>query len=127
MNQIKIPMRPFPAIRVNAKWWRFTPSAIEYHNKSKQLRIMAHKDIGIIRKSLLTGKYNICFMFEIPKSRKDLEALSPHTQRPDIDNLFKAFTDSIFFWCEKDDWGIWYINAEKCYWTQDQIIFNYNI
>lgn len=121
---ININIRPFPAVRVNWKWWRFTERAKEYHNNMNILRALVNKDIQIIRQSLLDWNYEIIFYFEIPKSKKKtIFEEMPHTGKPDIDNLYKAFTDTMFYWYTLNDSNIWKINAIKRRWLKDKIVF----
>ena len=125
-KQIRIPIRPFPAVRVNWKWWRFIPRAIEYHEKSKALRLSANMNINTIRKAMNEWSYEIIFYFAIPKTKQKMNLdQMPYDIRPDIDNLFKAFTDSIFFWKTEDDKWIWKLNATKRYGIKDEIVFCY--
>lgn len=126
MNKIIIAIRPFPAVRVNGKLWRFTHSAKEYHNKMNILRTLVNKDKQKIIKSLLDWTYELIFYFKIPKSNtKNILPEMPHRITPDNDNCFKWFTDSLFYWIKLNDWGIWRINAVKRRWYKDEIIFYY--
>ncbi len=43
------------------------------------------------------------FVFEIPKSRKELKVGDPHLQKPDIDNCEKGITDACTGILWKDD------------------------
>ena len=125
-NIIGIPIRPFPAVRVNSKGWRFTPRAKEYHNKMNELRSLINKDIDTIIKALNQGCYELIFYFAIPKTKRKIKFCEmPYDIRPDTDNLFKSFTDSIFYWKDTDDKWIWKINAVKRYWDCDKIMFCY--
>jgi Holliday junction resolvase RusA-like endonuclease len=55
--------------------------------------------------------------------------LKPHQQTPDADNLFKAFTDTLFYWVKDLDWKkindsqIWDLQGRKFWWEEWQIIF----
>ncbi len=75
-----------------------------------------------IPKALERGKFELVFHIPAPQyyrpvkgkevnRRKDLEG-TPHTRKPDWDNLSKAFCDAIF----PDDSFIWSVNVQK-YWT----------
>lgn len=121
----KYNIKPFPAVRVNWKWGRFMPRALKYHEQVKELRSMIWIDIESIIKLILTGLYEIEFIFMIPSSlskKKKQERLNkPHLQTPDIDNLFKAVTDTIFYNTEYNDSAIFKINASK-YWGEEDLI-----
>lgn len=124
---LEIPMRPFPAVRVNGKWWRFMPKAIEYHNKCKALRAIILPHRQEIIESLIDGTYHIQFHFAMADSwskKKRSEMIGKPMQiRPDTDNLFKAFTDTVFYEQEQNDCEIWN-NAYSKHWNDtDKIIF----
>lgn len=46
---------------------------------------------------------HVIFNVPIPKARKDLSPGDPHTQRPDLDNFFKALGDSVY----EEDCVVW--------------------
>jgi Holliday junction resolvase RusA-like endonuclease len=58
------------------------------------------------------GMY-LCFYLPMPpswtKKKRAHMAGRPHTQKPDIDNLCKAFLDALM----EDDAGVWALSAEK--------------
>ncbi len=76
--------------------------------------------------ALINWVYRLEFIFEIPKTwskkQKELKGQvnwKPHRQSPDIDNLFKAFTDTLFYWQDKyNDREIYKLNAYK-YWGNE--------
>lgn len=123
---INIPMRPFPAVRSNSNTW--TPSVIEYHNKMNKLRSYIRKDREEIIKSLISWEYMMQFFFAMPKSwskkKRQEMGWKPMQSRPDTDNLFKAFTDTIFYKYEKhNDCEIWNACYSKVWAEEDKIIF----
>ena len=71
------------------------PKAIEYHNKCKALRsaILPHRQQII--ESMIEGTYHIQFHFAMAdswsKKKKAEMNGKPMQQKPDNDNLFKAF------------------------------------
>jgi len=97
--QFKI--NPFPAVRTTGKNWRFTPRAKEYHNKMNHLRLLMDNKEEMM-KALIKWDYELIFNMEMPKSwskkKKDKMRFEPHKSTPDIDNIFKAFTDTLFYW-----------------------------
>lgn len=125
-------INPFPAVRVNGKWWIFMPRAIKYHDKVKVLRRLIKDPLDCML-AMIEGNYELVFMVEMPKSwsqkKKDAMYWQPHRQTPDIDNLFKAFTDTLFYvpkWEESiyNDKEIYKIKARK-YWSKEwEIEFN---
>ena len=116
-------INPFPAVRVNWKWWVFMPRAVMYHNKIKSLRTLIelwdYTDEEIMI-ALINWNYRLEFIIEIPKSRlKENLHWQPHRQTPDIDNLFKAFSDTIFYKQKKyNDKQIYKMKAYK-YWGDE--------
>ena len=96
-----IPIKPFPAKRLNAKWWRFTKTAIDYHNKKKALEpyLLPHSEE--IMRNMIRGTYHLQFHTKMAdswseKKKKEMD-WKPNQNTPDIDNLFKAFTDTLFY------------------------------
>lgn len=47
---------------------------------------------------------------------------TPHTQKPDIDNCFKGFTDALFYKRESDDSAIHILSASKHWSNEDKIV-----
>ena len=75
------------------------------------------RETAALKGLIITGVLNISFHVPMPKSwgkkkRRELIA-SPHTSRPDIDNLAKAFMDAVL----KEDCTIWHLTAVK-YWSE---------
>ena len=64
---------------------------------------------------------NLTFVLTMPKSwskkKRGLELGHPHQQKPDIDNMLKAFMDSLL----DDDSGVWKVNAIKI-WGEEGLI-----
>jgi Holliday junction resolvase RusA-like endonuclease len=90
--RISYAITPFPAVRSNrnSSW---TPRAKEYHEKMNHLRVLANAHKDIIRQALIEARCSITFIFPIPDSwskKKKLELIGQyHTQKPDLDNLYK--------------------------------------
>lgn len=106
-GKIRIPMRPFPAVRQTRRdKWGPTKATQRYRDKKDEFRLhWGSRE--------LPNKVRILFGFEMPKSwsikKKEGLIWRPHTQRPDIDNLVKAILDSIY----KEDSHIWDVHATK--------------
>lgn len=68
---------------------------------------------------LKSGNYGILFTFAIPNSYSKKKAREtqgkPYLQKPDIDNLFKSFADTVFY--KADDSWVYKMNAEKIWWA----------
>ena len=81
--------------------------------------------------AIINGMYRLEFILPIPKtwSKKQKELKEqidwwPHRQSPDIDNLFKAFTDTLFYWQDKyNDKEIYDMKAKKYWWEEWEINF----
>lgn len=126
LEQIKI--KPFPAVRSNGKSGRFAPRAKEYHNNMNLLRALVQNKEEII-KGLIEWEIEINFYFEMPKSwskkKKESMMYAPHKQTPDIDNLYKAVTDSLFYGTDYNDSHISSIRCDKLWSDESKIEFNY--
>lgn len=70
-----------------------------------------------LRDMLKSSDCEVLFIFAIPESYSNKKAqetqLKPYLQKPDTDNLWKAFTDTCFY--KKDDKEVYRICAEKRY------------
>lgn len=118
-------INPFPAVRVNWKRWVFTPRAKTYHSNMNTLRDCIKQweyTIDEVVNALIFWKYSLIFIIKMPEtwSKKKKEDMNwrPHRQSPDTDNLFKAFTDTVFYKHEKNDKEIYSIKARK-YWGKE--------
>ena len=81
-------------------------------------------------RNMIEGTYHIQFHSKMPISwskKKQLEMnWKPNMNTPDIDNLFKAFSDTLFYDPlnkSKDDCRIWNLSASKHWSDEDKIIF----
>ena len=74
------------------------------------------------KKYQVTAKLNISFILPMPESWSEKKKLrldgKPHTQKPDIDNLEKAFLDCL---CE-DDSFVWSVTKTKRWGRQGKIV-----
>ena len=122
MRQIKFDIVPYPAPRMTRsdKW----KTDINHPDPKKRQRLCVHKyfkfreELGWLCKKnnyTLGEKLNIVFVLPMPEtwSNKKKAAMEnePHKNKPDLDNLCKAFADSF----GKDDGFVYMINAAK-YW-----------
>lgn len=97
-----------PRISYRGKW---KPSVQKYYEYANTLRELVPKDYAV------PEKLSVKFYITMPKSwsskkRAQLNG-KPHTQRPDVDNLLKAYLDAL---CEEDSY-VYAVRAEK-YWTE---------
>ena len=127
---IKIPIKPFPAVRINAKSiWNDRSQA--YITKMNELRLLIWDDKEFIINSMIKGIYLVEFQFKTPKSwslkKKERMIWSNHKQTPDCDNLLKAFKDTIFYQEDHNDCEVSRSNAIKNWWDEDMIIFYDNL
>ena len=81
-------------------------------------RYFAYRDAIKLQANLLgfelTGELEITFYLSVPKSNAKMQKsmhLQPHTSKPDIDNLLKAFLD-----CFGEDKTVHTVKAKKI-WT----------
>ncbi len=94
--------------------------------------VTRYKAFGILlRNQALRQKFTlpdkISFTFTLPMpaswSGKKRERMigTPHQQKPDIDNLIKAFMDGITYRDKLSDATVWYVNATKL-WGEEGLI-----
>jgi len=125
---IIIPIKPFPAVRSNKNSWN--TKTREYHTKMNTLRSYLLPHRREIMEKMIDGTYNIQFHSKMPvswsKKKQDEMRWKPNQNTPDIDNLFKAFSDTLFYDPlnkSKDDCRIWKLSADKYWGDEDKIIF----
>lgn len=122
---LEIPIRPFPAVRSNRNSWNTKTK--EYHSKMNALRTYLLPHRQEIMEALVYWDYTIQFHFAMPQSwsekKKKEKDWTPHDSTPDIDNIFKAFSDTVFYWEWTRDKEIWNLSASKHWGKEDKIIF----
>ena len=110
---------PVPKPRMTQRdSWCPSKAAQRYFSYANQLRLLAQSKNYQVEIPL-----QITFILPMPRSwsKKKREKMEgkPHTQRPDLDNLLKAFKDSLL----KEDSHIWkYGNVEKIWGKEGKII-----
>jgi Holliday junction resolvase RusA-like endonuclease len=97
----------------------YTPKETLAYEKLVQWEYIAQKG------KKLTGalKMAIVVKFKKPKSRKDVMWGDYHTQRPDLDNVVKAITDSLNGVAYDDDSQVAVIEATKVWADVDCVEF----
>ena len=108
---------PIPKPRMTrADSWKKRPCVVRYWAFKDELTLQARAFRYEVEECL-----EIEFHLPIPKSwskKKKAEMLGkPHQQTPDIDNLSKAFMDSL---CKQDNF-VWHLNAKK-FWSEKGFI-----
>ena len=125
-------INPFPAVRSNKNSW--TDSVKNYHANMNHLRLLVNSweyTKEEIMEALIEWNYRLEFIIQIPESwskKKKLQMKGqPHRQTPDTDNLFKAFTDTVFYNQKKynDSW-VYKLKWNK-YWDTEWCINFYII
>lgn len=105
-----IPIEPVPKPRMTQRdRWAKRPAVVRYHAFCDEIRELYQQEV--------TPQLALRFYITMPQSwskKKRLEMEGkPHQQRPDIDNLIKAFLDAL---CEDDSY-VYAIRGEK-YWSE---------
>jgi Holliday junction resolvase RusA-like endonuclease len=94
--------------------WKQRPCVVRYRKFKDLVR-----ELGV---ELPEAGARAVFFIPMPKSwskKKRLEMCgTPHKQRPDADNLFKALADA----CYQDDSGIWDFRATKFWGDEGKIV-----
>jgi Holliday junction resolvase RusA-like endonuclease len=108
---------PMGAVRYNhAARWR--PDWMKYQQWKDDLRILS-------RLYRPPAELSLTFTLPMPKSwskKKRLEMDGqPHQQKPDLDNLIKAFKDAL---CEDDAYVHTYRNMHKVWGAEGSILVN---
>lgn len=97
--------------------WKDRPVVLRYRAFRDELRDQA-RDKGFV----LPDQFTIDFWIPMPaswsKRKKDEMVGTPHRQKPDVDNLFKAVTDCL----RPDDASIWATSISKRWGTTGIIV-----
>lgn len=112
---VVIPIVPVPKPRMTrSDRWKQRPAVVRYHKFCDQLR------------SLVAGTpeptFEIIFYMPMPSSwSKKKQATmvgKPHQQKPDVDNLLKAYLDALCV----DDSYVWDVRVKKFWWVAGCIV-----
>lgn len=105
---------PVPKPRMTQRdRWKKRPCVVRYHEFKDRVRAL--------KLEVFSGEH-VIFIMPMPKSwsekaRKRMN-LTPHTARPDKDNLEKALLDALY----KDDSGIWDLRVTKLWGYNGRIL-----
>ena len=124
MPTIQIDFDPFPAVRSNRNSWN--KKTTDYHTKMNALRAMLLLHSKEIISAMVEARYSITFVMPMADSwgnKKRIEHDQEyHTQKPDIDNLYKAFLDTLFYKKKVNDCEVPVICASKIWGDKWAII-----
>lgn len=115
---IWLSITPVPKPRMTQRdRWAKRPAVERYYHFADELREQWEGEVPPM--------FRIVFMMPMPKSwskKKRMEMTGrPHQQRPDVDNLTKAFLDAL---CEDDSY-VYHVDAAKHWSEEGGIIFKH--
>lgn len=121
MAVVEFQILPIPKPRMTQRdKWKKRPIVERYYRYKDELNRQA-KIAGF----KLPDKYVIEFHLKIPeywsKKRKNQLIGAPHQQKPDLDNLIKAFQDAL----ECEDMQVYELKAKKLWSDTNLIIVRY--
>jgi len=97
---------------VRSDIWSGRKAVADYWAYKDALNILAKKNKFVLKNTL-----DIIFYLPMPeywsKRKKEQKYAKPHDQKPDLDNLVKAFIDCL----RTDDSEIYHVNMRK-YWSK---------
>jgi Holliday junction resolvase RusA-like endonuclease len=125
LRLIVIKIDPVSAPRqVRSDAWRKRPVVLRYREFRDELnRLIGKKEAKVL--SEIQERGTVYLEFGIPVSdswsnKKKLQMTgTPHQQKPDIDNLVKAFLDAVF----EEDSFVWSVRAHKRWSDKGYIVF----
>lgn len=114
MKEAKFEIKPIPKPRMTqSDKWRKRDIVQRYYLYKDNLNLLANEI-----KFTLPRNFQIDFYLAMPRTwskKRRAEMLGkPHHQKPDLDNLIKAFMDAL----EQEDKDVWHIDATKR-WSKD--------
>lgn len=119
-NKINIPLRGVAKPRMTRRdRWAKRDCVVNYWDYCDKLRCFLPNPPPI------DSIFTITFIFDTPnswsKKKKDMNVFQKHMQRPDFDNLGKAFFDALY----KEDSGAWNVRIKKIWGNEDKIILEW--
>lgn len=110
---------PKPRMTQRDKWLKPARKPVaQYHSYKKCLQAFSLRD-----KYVVTNPLSLIFVMPMPASWSKKKRLSmigqPHTDKPDLDNLIKAFKDSL---CENDSHIHTYDQMRKVWGTSGVVV-----
>jgi Holliday junction resolvase RusA-like endonuclease len=107
---ITIPLTPVPYVRQTRFTNRKHPPLSRYRHYKRDLALLWLTTVGVLPSCGL----GLTFELPMPKSwsqkKRDRMTGQPHQQKPDLDNLLKAWADALY----ADDSRIWeYLHLRK--------------
>lgn len=113
---------PKPRMTQRDKWSK-RPSVVRYREFCDELRRVVGDAIDVIPcHGIHVQFYLPMFKSWTKKKRARLDG-KPHQQKPDVDNLTKAFADALW---PDDDSHVWDMRATKRWATEGRIVINWN-
>lgn len=117
--RLEFQVKPVPKPRMTRRdKWKKRPIVVAYHQYKDLLNMQAN-----LYDYHLTPELNMDFHISMPESwskKKKLEMVGKkHQQRPDLDNLVKAFQDAL---SDEDGYVAVYKNVGKYWSLEDKII-----
>ncbi len=108
---MRLPIEPMAKPRMTQRdRWAKRPTVVKYYAYCDELRLRVPS--GYVVPNQLTLKFFISMPKSWSQKKRALCEGRPHEQRPDIDNLAKAFLDAL---CEEDSY-VSKLKLEK-YWS----------
>lgn len=102
-----------PRMTQKTKFASSSPRIARYYAFKDLLRLQVN-----IKKVKVTNSLKINFYLPIPKGKlKQIKENQPHDQKPDIDNMCKAFLDTLY----TEDKHVWHLDASKYYSNKPRI------
>jgi len=110
---------PVPAPRMSrADAWRNRPTVLRYFAFRDRLKELADKQGFKLQDSGMSIAFGLPLKKSYSVKKKELLVHAPHRQRPDIDNLLKAFFDGL----TSEDCTIWQLDSVSKYWSEKGFI-----
>ena len=101
--------RPVPKPRMTRRdKWLQRPTVMRYRSFKDDINLQAN-----VAGYCLPNEFKVTFGMPFPRSfgkvKRDKLVGTPHTQKPDVDNLLKALMDSL----KDQDQDVWHVEARK--------------
>lgn len=122
MPSYTIDIVPVPKPRMTQRdRWKQRPIVKKYHAFCDELRLLLPLPMRRPMLDQKIHKLSITFYLPMPQSwskkKKEKMCMKPHQQKPDIDNLLKAWMDALY----RNDQVIWSVTMEKRWFEKGAI------
>jgi Holliday junction resolvase RusA-like endonuclease len=119
-NRLDIDINPVPYKRMTYKGKWAVPGNQRYFDYKKEIQ-WRRNEANYVPSDALEMRFFIPMPKSWSKSKEQKMLMSPHNQKPDLDNLVKAVLDALFYDVQGGDCKVHKLKASKIWTMKGQI------